>query len=98
MKRLRYASPASRDISDILSYIARDNPAAADKLADRMEVECQRIAANPERGTHHDELPAHLFVYHVASYLIIYRREDFGVMILRVVHGARDIGSMFSEE
>ncbi|HUQ71103.1 MAG TPA: type II toxin-antitoxin system RelE/ParE family toxin [Planctomycetaceae bacterium] len=98
MKRLRYATPASHDISDILCYIARDNPSAADRLADRVERECQRIAADPDRGTHHDDLPRDLLVYRISSYLIIYQVEQSDVMILRVVHGARDLGSMFSEE
>ncbi len=93
----RYTRFARQDYLDIAAYISRDNPGAAAKIVDRIEAECHLIVREPERGLRHDELSEDLYVRRVGAYLVIYQIDQLGPMILRIVHGARDLGSFFSE-
>jgi toxin ParE1/3/4 len=97
MIKPRYSTPALQDLVHIGDYIARDNPRAAVKLMDRLEMECQRIAEQPDRGMSHEELPESHLVFPVGNYLIVYQTNETGVFILRIVHGARDLSQLFPE-
>ena len=56
MTRPFYTSAASQDLTEILNYIARDNPAAALAWVERIEAKCVLIGDNPSIG----ELQPHL--------------------------------------
>ncbi len=51
MARILRAPAALSDAVEIWSYIAQDNPDAADRLLDRIDGMVQMIAAQPELGT-----------------------------------------------
>ncbi len=92
---LRYTSHAQSDFAEIAEYIARDNPVAAYEFANRLEQACESIGGRPDRGFPHEDLPAPLLVVPIKDFLIVYRVDDLGVVILRCVHGARDLGPLF---
>jgi plasmid stabilization system protein ParE len=48
------------------------------------------------RGGIRGELAAGLRSFPVGAYLIFYRQIEGGIQITRVLHGARDIASLFS--
>jgi plasmid stabilization system protein ParE len=56
----------------------------------------RKTAAFPNRGHRHREVTIpNVLVYRVSSYLIAYEQETNPLMILRVVHGARDLKRLF---
>lgn len=90
---------AERDLKSIWRYIAnRDSTTRADKLLDRLEAKIKKIATSPI-GTKRDDLKAGLLTSLLKPYLIFYTMEDpQHVTIRRVIHGKRDIESIFENE
>jgi toxin ParE1/3/4 len=87
---------ADADLTEIWSYIARDNPAAADKLIRQIDAAFQLIAENPEIGIRQDEIRPGLYCKPVRRwYLIFYEIGDDAVHVLRVLHGARNYEELF---
>jgi toxin ParE1/3/4 len=85
--RLRPQTEA--DIEAIALYIAEDNPSAAKRWYDDIQLRCQRIGEMPGIGVARPEVRPELRSFPVGNYLVLYRQIDEGVEIVRVVHGAR---------
>lgn len=81
---------AEVDLSEIWSYIARDNRTAADRLIRRITDAFDRLASNPQLGFQQDELRPGLRCKPVKRrYLIFYEVVGQNLRILRVMHGSR---------
>lgn len=103
-KRFTFLQKAEEDIEEILLYISHDNPAAAVAVREAIENTCETIARMPEIGSRRTVdnpllegirlLPVKKF----ENYLIFYQPTEEGVLIVRVLHGARDIAALFGEE
>jgi toxin ParE1/3/4 len=84
-------SRAEDDLIEIWLYVAQDSPVAADRLLDRIDARLQQLSLMPLSGpSRHDLLPGlrHLVI---GNFLVFYRVEETGVVIVRVMHGRRDI-------
>ena len=81
------------DLTEAYAYLADRNPAAADGLFDEIELVVQLLAAFPEIGRPRDELRPGVRSFRVRRFrhLIFYRRTDDDIVLLRLLHGARDI-------
>lgn len=90
MARIRTTRQAEIDLLNIWLYIARDDPAAADRLFDRLERRRADLARHPRLGSRRPDIAAEARCLVEGSYLILYRIVGGGVEIVRVVHGARD--------
>ena len=87
---------ARADLDDIWFYIASDSPANADRFLDRLiDVATGTLAVAPFSGRGREELGDGLRSLPVENYLIFYRVRNSTVEILRVIHGARDLGAIF---
>jgi toxin ParE1/3/4 len=82
---------AEDDLSEIWLYIARDNPVAADRLLDTIDLTCARLAENPKLGPVRADIAADLRYSIVGRYLILYREIVAGIEVVRVVRGARHL-------
>lgn len=99
--RLILSEQAVTDVDIIHTYICAGNPDAADRVVEAIFDGFDLLARNPALGR------ARQFrrclnirswvVTEFARYLIFYRElpDGSGVEILRVLHGARDLGSIF---
>jgi toxin ParE1/3/4 len=67
MKRARFSRRSHLDLIEIGEYIARDNPAAATRLLDRLDEACHRLAGMPTLGFPHDDLPDDLLAWRGAA-------------------------------
>ena len=84
-------SPLARlDLKSILKYIACDNRTAARDVRIRMTEKFRMVGHNPEFGEPCDEIRPGLRFTLVGNYVIYYRLEAKQVLIVRVLHGARD--------
>ena len=95
MIRVQYTTHAREDILDIASYIAHDNEEAAQRLIGKILRACDRIGATPQAGRLREELAPNLRSFPLEKYLVFYRIVPGGIEVLRVLHGARDLPSLF---
>jgi toxin ParE1/3/4 len=86
---------AEEDLIDIWTFIAKDSVTAADQVLDRIDEVCARLADQPRMGRSRNDLAAGLRYFVADAYLVLYRVAGGGVEIVRVVHGARDLPSLF---
>lgn len=91
MGRVLLTRQAEADLLEIWSYVAADNPAAADDLLDDVDATCARLADAPHSGRLRGELAPNLRSLPVGNYVIFYRPEEDWVVVIRVLHGARDL-------
>jgi toxin ParE1/3/4 len=97
MKPLSFTPLARQDLQEIHDHIAVDSPRAAGRWIDRLEGACQKLAGMPGLGRRREELGRELRSFAVGNYLIFYRDYPDRLEIMRVLHGARDIESLFTE-
>ena len=86
---------AEADLTDIWVFIANDNAEAANRLLDQLHEKCQFLANSPKAGRRRDELDPSIRSLAVGSYVIFYRESANGIEVARVLHGRRDIPSLF---
>ena len=86
---------ARRDLIDIWRHIGRDDPAAADRLLDRIDARCALLAEHPQLGPERADIRPGLRYVVIERYVVLYRSVEGGVEIVRVVHGARDLPNLF---
>jgi len=94
---VRLLHTAEEDFNDIILYIATDNPAASEKLAQQLEKNLSLLTRHPLLGAipHEEELAAMGYRFLVVeNYLVFYTIENNIIMIHRILHGARDYLSL----
>jgi toxin ParE1/3/4 len=75
--------------------LPRTKPGAALKFVERLEDECGTLTRNPQIGTIRDDLLSGLRCWSVGNYVIFFKPAGDRIEVVRVVHGARDIGKFF---
>jgi toxin ParE1/3/4 len=96
MRRYRLTFEAERDLNEIADFVAARNPAAAQRLVNRMEARCKALAGMPGMGRPREELARNLRSSHVAKYVVFYRSTQYGIDVIRIIHGARDIPKLLN--
>jgi toxin ParE1/3/4 len=82
---------AIADLDDIWDYIARDNPAAADGMLDELNDRFELLSDNPEIGELQPKLADGAYRrFTCRNHVIYYRPLKEGIVLVRVLHGARD--------
>src|ERR687896_503767 len=106
MKKLKviYFRKAQKDIDDITYYIAEDNLEAAVAFFEAVESTCALLSTMPGIGSARDfRNPrfAGLRMFPVKkfeNFLIFYQSTEEEILIVRVLHGARDMAALFEGE
>src|SRR4051812_11880470 len=91
MIRIRRSPYVRPDMLRIWRWIRRDNLSAADRTLVRISETFRLILDFPEAGSPRPELGLDVRVVPVGNYLVIYRVDERGPLVLRVVHGAMDL-------
>jgi toxin ParE1/3/4 len=91
MPRILYSPLAESDLTDLWRYIA------ADALLRSVGRTCSLLADRPGIGRDRSDILGGLLSFPVGTYLIFYRIAEGGLEIVRVLHGARDVPSIFEE-
>ncbi|MHC5763940.1 type II toxin-antitoxin system RelE/ParE family toxin [Nostoc sp.] len=89
---------AQADLLDIWNFIASDSFDKADQLLKKIDSQLKMLASNPGMGKKRDSLTPNLRSFPVGNYLIFYRPINQGIEVIRVIHGARDIQSLFEKD
>ncbi|MEJ2087281.1 MAG: type II toxin-antitoxin system RelE/ParE family toxin, partial [Gammaproteobacteria bacterium] len=88
---LTLSARAETDLEEIADFIARDDPAKALSFVQELRAHCQSLVDIPEAYPIRPELGPGIRVAVHKSYLIIYRLVDEGVLVVRMLHGARQL-------
>lgn len=95
---------ADRDIDEHFAYIVEDSLDAAVRFFDATHETFEDLLAMPQIGRVYQFKNTELSgirawpVKGFPKYLIFYRPTQEGIVIVRLLHGAQDIESIFSEE
>ena len=92
--RFFLSSAAEKDIGEITDYIAIDSADAALRMVDRFTDIFKLIAKQPDIGERFDHPRCELRRHSVGSYLLFYQPIEEGVLIIRVLHGARQYNDL----
>ena len=93
-----FAPKARLDLLDIGDHIAQDSPAEARRFMARLTVQCQRIGRSPFGYASRKDLIAGLRMATMGRYVIFCRVLDHEVRMERVLHGARNLPAVFSDD
>lgn len=90
---------ASADIEDIWNSIARDNVVAADRLIDKIHARMNLLAKFPKAGhVRRDLAEGRLLLFSpVGKYMIANQAHIHPILVVRVLHAARNLSVIFSE-
>ena len=97
----KFTELADQDLQDISYYIALDNEVAAQRVYESVLETCAMVAEIPNMGRRpmyvEDQDILFLNVQKFKRYLVFYRKRSDDVLILRVIHGARDLPALFND-
>jgi len=91
--QVRFLSIAEEDFTEIISFIAADNPTAAYAMANKIEKNLELLSENPNLGRIPREEEIRNLGYRyliVQNYLIFYTMEEKTIFVHRILHGARN--------
>ena len=92
MSLVRLTQCAQTDLLEAWTYIAEENLDAADGVLDAIEREATLLATQPMMGRARDELVRGIRSWPTSTpYILFYEANAQGILILRVLHHARDI-------
>ena len=94
MASVRRSALAEQDLLGIWSFIAKDNPDAADRFLDLIGEKCELLADSPEMGRRRDDLAPSLRSFPVGRYIIFYRPSERSIQVVRVLSAYRDIAAL----
>ncbi|MEK6409009.1 MAG: type II toxin-antitoxin system RelE/ParE family toxin [Acidobacteriota bacterium] len=97
MKRLVLSPTARSDLMNIRVYIASENKPAANRVIREIKARFKTLLSFPESGRRRGELKKGLRSLPVKKYVVFYFVIKDGVKIVRVLHSAQDIESIFNE-
>jgi toxin ParE1/3/4 len=80
---------ARQDLRHVRAYIARDNPKAAARVAQRIRTAVERLSDNPGIGRPGRVIDTRELVVTTTPYLVPYTVSENEIVILRVLHGAQ---------
>jgi len=89
---------AETDFEAILAYLDEHSPAAAERLATEIDETCRHLAAQPRMGRPRDDLSVGLRSIVVQKYLVFFRSTVDTLVVVRILHGARDQSAIDWEE
>lgn len=93
--RLSFTALAEQDLEAIADYIATDNPVRALSFLRELRAQCQRIALNPLGYRLRSELGDNIRSCAHGHHVIFFESDSDAVVIVRILHGARDIPAVF---
>jgi toxin ParE1/3/4 len=95
-----FAPRAQRDLLAAVRWIAKDNPTAARALRDAVADAADRIGAHPSIGVLRPDVADEPYRFVVLTgflYLIVYNAAGRPPLILRILHGARDLPELLRD-
>jgi toxin ParE1/3/4 len=84
---VRLSKKARQDFIDILRYTGQSwGPNQLEIYRDKIDDALQAISRNPELGHTREDLPTTHRAYLVGAHVVVYRLEDQGIGVVRILH------------
>ncbi|MCR6646458.1 MAG: type II toxin-antitoxin system RelE/ParE family toxin [Terricaulis sp.] len=87
--KIEWEPRAQRDLKAILDYILKESPSGAARVHDQILHSVSFLADWPDMGRQGRRPNLRELVIPRTPYIVIYRRADALVSIVRVIHGRR---------
>ena len=97
MPRYSVSSAARRVLETIRNWIASDNRSAARRWVSNARSKFQMLSRQPLIGEACDHIRPGLRFVLVGNHVVYYIIREDRVIIVRIVHSARDIGRIFPQ-
>ena len=95
MPRYLITPSAKADVREIIAYLRERSPQAAVHVRNELKVAMRKLAMFPWIGHRRADVHSEsLRFWSVYSYLIAYHAEKKPIEIIRVFHGARNVGKL----
>jgi toxin ParE1/3/4 len=93
MATVVWTPAAEEDLETIFLYIGRDlhSPAAAARVVHEIAEKAGRYATRPLLAAARPEFGPDVRAFFMHRYVIVYRPAPGGIVVLRVIHGSRDV-------
>jgi toxin ParE1/3/4 len=98
MPSLALRPRALTDLAEIWAYIAEDSPDRAEAFVGLLDSKFQALSRRPGLGRRRPELNSDIRSFVVGRYVVFYLPLSRGIEVVRVLHGSRDIESIFEDE
>ncbi len=95
MHTIEYSPEAKDDLKKIFTYLNEHSASAATELAERIDQRVFIVAAHPGIGRDRGNLMEGMRSVVVGKYVVFFRSTTTTLEIVRVLHGLRDIDSIF---
>ena len=96
MRKIVFSPEAIEDLEEIWLYIAQDSPVQADGFLDKLYSLCTvNLAAFPDIGTGRAYLDEDVLAFPYKRYMIYYRFDVSQIGIIRILHGSKDLPTIF---
>ena len=95
MKHVIFSPDALADLEDVADFIARDNPGRALTFIEELERKARAVVRAPKAYPPRPSLGPDLRLAVHRKYNIYFRVAEHGIDIVRVLHSARDVESIF---
>lgn len=97
MSEVSFSTFAESDLESISDYFLKFSINSARRFLKDLMQKFRMLADNPQIGRAHDEYLVNLRSFPYKDYVIFYFPNENGIEIYRVLHGARDIESLFED-
>ncbi len=95
MSQFRITPRAISDLVEIWNYIADDSEKNADTFIDKLYDTLHALSNQPGMGRRRDELASGVQSFPFGRYIVFYHVVPDAIEVLRVLHGTRDIETIF---
>ena len=98
--RFVLSTPASQDLDEIFAYVLQEGGARrAGPVLDRLQQAMNDLAESPGKGHKREDLTdAPVRFWSVWSFLVVYKPGTKPLEIVRILHGARDVGTILEQD
>ncbi len=100
MSGYQFTPQAVGDLLNIWTFIAKDNPEAAERVEAAIFRACDLLANSPFAGATRTDLtplPVRFWVVQpYSNYLVVYDPKKQPLQVIRILHAARDIPSVLT--
>ena len=98
-REVRLTPLARRDLARLRDYLVEAaGTVRAKAFVDRLQAHCARLTETPHAGVSRVEFGRGVRSTVVPPYVILYEPRSYGMRVLRIIHGNRDIDRAWREE
>ena len=98
MRQITRSTLAECDFRAAVEYLLEYSEPAAEKFANDLTSRLRMVADQPLMGRERDDLGSGVRSTVVGRYVIFYRYTSDEMIVLRIIHGSRDIPRVFEDE